>query len=97
MPRKPIAPQVFLAGVPLFRELDAASLDRLAAGATRRPLKRGERLFRKGDRATGMYVVVFGEINLVATTPARGALNNTRSPCVSVQGADARSSVSDSR
>ena len=73
MPRKPIAPQVFLAGVPLFRELDAASLDRLAAGATRRPLKRGERLFRKGDRATGMYVVVFGEINLVATTPSRGA------------------------
>ena len=51
MPRKPIAPQVFLAGVPLFRELDAASLDRLAAGATRRPLKRGERLFHKGDDA----------------------------------------------
>ncbi len=73
MRRKPIAPQAFLAGVPLFRELDAASLDRLAAGAERRELKRGARLFRKGDPAAGMYVVVFGEINLIATTPARGA------------------------
>ena len=73
MPRKAVAPQTFLAGVPLFGELDAASLDRLAVGAERCELKRGERLFRKGDPATGMYVVVFGEINLVATTPARGA------------------------
>lgn len=73
MRRKAIPPQAFLAGVPLFRELDAATLDRLAAGATRRTLKRGERVFRKGDPATGMYVVVFGEINLIATTPARGA------------------------
>ena len=73
MRRKPIAPQSFLASVPLFRELDAASLDRLAAGAERRELKRGARLFRKGDPATGMYVVVFGEIHLIATTPARGA------------------------
>lgn len=73
MRRKPIAPQSFLASVPLFREMDAASLDRLAAGAERRELKRGARLFRKGDPATGMYVVVFGEINLIATTPARGA------------------------
>ena len=73
MRRKPIAPQSFLASVPLFREMDAASLGRLAAGAERRELKRGSRLFRKGDPATGMYVVVFGEINLIATTPARGA------------------------
>ena len=73
MRRKPIAPRTFLAGVPLFGELDAASIDRLAAGAERRELKRGAKLFRKGDAATGMYVVVFGEIHLVATTPARGA------------------------
>ena len=73
MRRKPIAPPSFLASVPLFRELDAASLDRLAAGAERRELKRGARLFRKGDPVTGMYVVVFGEIHLIATTPARGA------------------------
>ena len=38
---------------------------------TRRTLKRGETLFRKGDPVTGMYVVVYGEIKLIATTPAR--------------------------
>jgi CRP-like cAMP-binding protein len=68
-----IAPEKFLAGVPLFKALDAATLARLAAATTRRTLKRGETLFRKGDPATGMYVVVYGEIKLMTVTPARGA------------------------
>jgi CRP-like cAMP-binding protein len=67
-----IAPQAFLAALPLFKALDAAALARLAQATTRRPLKRGERLFSKGDAATGMYVVVYGEIRLIARTPARG-------------------------
>jgi CRP/FNR family transcriptional regulator, dissimilatory nitrate respiration regulator len=70
--RKEIAAEVFLAGVPLFRELDAATLRRLAAGTARRSLERGETLFRRGDPATGMYVVVFGEIRLVSNTRVRG-------------------------
>jgi CRP-like cAMP-binding protein len=73
MAQRQIAPAVFLAGLPLFKELDAATLARLAAGTTRRALKRGETLFRKGDPATGMYVVVYGEVKLVSSTPARGA------------------------
>jgi len=73
MARREIAPEVFLAGVPLFKALDAATLARLAAATTRRALKRGETLFRKGDPATGMYVVVYGEIKLMTTTPARGS------------------------
>jgi CRP-like cAMP-binding protein len=72
MARKPIDPVAFLSGLPLFRELDAATLARLAADTTRRPLKRGETLFRKGDAATGMFVVVYGGIRLVASSPARG-------------------------
>jgi CRP-like cAMP-binding protein len=72
MVRREIAPEVFLAGLPLFKALDAATLARLAAATTRRALKRGETLFRKGDPASGMYVVVYGEIKLIATTPARG-------------------------
>jgi len=72
MARREIAPEVFLAGVPLFKALDAATLARLAMATTRRSLKRGETLFRKGDPATGMYLVVYGEIKLIATTPARG-------------------------
>lgn len=72
MARAEIAPQAFLAALPLFKALDAAALARLAAATTRRTLKRGERLFSKGDAVTGMYVVVYGEIRLVARTPARG-------------------------
>jgi len=72
MARREIAPEVFFAGVPLFKALDAATLARLATATTRRTLKRGETLFRKGDPATGMYLVVYGEIKLIATTPARG-------------------------
>jgi CRP/FNR family transcriptional regulator, dissimilatory nitrate respiration regulator len=72
MARPDIAPQAFLAAVPLFKALDAAALGRLAAATRRRPLKRGERLFSKGDPVTGMYVLVYGEIRLVARSPARG-------------------------
>lgn len=71
MARKEIPPETFLASLPLFKELGAATLARLAAGTTRRPLKRGEALFRQGEPATGMYVVVHGEIKLSASTPAR--------------------------
>lgn len=73
MVRREVAPEVLLAGVPLFKALDAAALAGLAATATRRTLKRGETLFRRGDPATGMYVVVYGEIKLTTVTPARGS------------------------
>lgn len=72
MARREIAPERFLADLPLFRALDAATLARLAALTTRCPLKRGQTLFRKGDAATGMYVVVYGQIKLIASTPASG-------------------------
>jgi CRP/FNR family transcriptional regulator, dissimilatory nitrate respiration regulator len=73
MARRPIAAIAFLAELPLFKSLDSATLERLAAATTRRTLKRGEILFRKGDVPTGMYVVVYGEIRLISRTPARGA------------------------
>ena len=62
-----------LAGAALFKSLDAATLARLATVTTRRSLKRGETLFHKGDPVTGMYIVVHGEIKLIATTPVRGS------------------------
>ncbi len=73
MRRREIAPEAFLASVPLFKELDAPTLARLAEGVTRHALRRGEILFHKGDPATGLYVVVHGEIKLVSRTPVRGA------------------------
>lgn len=71
MARREIAPQAFLAALPMFRALDEATLARLAAAATARRLARGERLFSKGDTATAMYVVVHGEIRLFARSPVR--------------------------
>lgn len=72
MARREIAPQAFLAALPLFKALDEATLARLAAATTARRLVRGERLFSQGDPATGMYVVVHGEIRLIARSPVRG-------------------------
>lgn len=72
MARREIAPQAFLAALAMFKALDDATLARLAAATTLRRLARGERLFSKGDAATHMYVVVHGEIRLIARSPARG-------------------------
>ena len=72
MVRREIAPQAFLAELPMFKALDGATLARLAAATTRRALVRGERLFSKGDVASGMYVVVHGEIMLITRSPVRG-------------------------
>ena len=72
MARREIAAQAFLAALPMFKALDEATLARLAAATTPHRLARGERLFSKGDAATSMYVVVHGEIRLIARSPARG-------------------------
>jgi CRP-like cAMP-binding protein len=72
MARPAIAPRQFLAALPLFKALDNATLDRLAAATTRLPFKRGQRVFSQGELLTGMYVVVYGEIRLLARSGARG-------------------------
>jgi len=59
------APGALLKAQPLFQALDAGALARLAAVAQRRPLRRGERVFSRGDIPTGLYVVVYGQIRLL--------------------------------
>lgn len=59
----------FLAHLPLFQGLKPGELERLAAGTTRRRLRRGETLFRQGEPATGFHAVVHGRIALVARSP----------------------------
>jgi CRP/FNR family transcriptional regulator, dissimilatory nitrate respiration regulator len=61
--------QSLLAALPLFKSLDKATLERLAGGTTRIALRRGERLFSHGDPLTGMYVLVYGEVRLMARSP----------------------------
>jgi CRP-like cAMP-binding protein len=72
MARRDIPLTTLLAKQPLFHELDAASLERLAQTTTRLEPRRGELVFAKGDDPTGMYVVVYGEVELISSTPARG-------------------------
>jgi CRP-like cAMP-binding protein len=65
-------PQIrqFLAHLPLFQGATPAELERLAAGTSGRSLRRGEVLFRQGERPSGFYLVVYGRIALKAARPA---------------------------
>ena len=62
--RAPIPYQAFLANLPLFRELRADELERIAAGTRQVNAARGELLFRKGDPCEGFHAVVYGQIKL---------------------------------
>ena len=61
--------RAFLAHLPLFEGLQPEALERLAAGTTRRALRRGEALFRLGEPSTGFYAVVHGRVKLAAPSP----------------------------
>jgi CRP-like cAMP-binding protein len=80
MGRRDIPATALLARLPLFKDLDGAALARLATEAVRHRLERGDVLFRKGEHARGIYVVVHGDIKLVSTTPARGSRHSGRRP-----------------
>lgn len=54
-----------LAQFPAFSDLPAAEVERLAADARERRLAKGEIVFQKGDRPTGLYLIVDGLIKEV--------------------------------
>ena len=58
-----------LAHAPLFRELSAAELARIATGTREVRAARGEILFQRGDRCEGFHIVVFGQVKLALGTP----------------------------
>jgi len=72
MSRPPIAAEALLGALPLFKALEHSMLQRLAARTTRRTLARGEQVFATDDMPTGMYVVVHGQIRLLARSPSGG-------------------------
>ncbi|MCX7892790.1 MAG: Crp/Fnr family transcriptional regulator [Burkholderiales bacterium] len=59
-----IQAKAFLANLPLFKELSAEELDRVAAATRQVHAERGQVLFHRGDPASGFYVVVFGQVKL---------------------------------
>lgn len=62
-----IAP--FLRELPLFNDMQAAELERLAEGSVMRRASRGEVLFRVGDPCEELHAVVSGQIKLFALAP----------------------------
>lgn len=60
--------QSFLGNLPLFNDLAAEELNRIAMGTAELHLQRGDMLYRKGEQSTGLYCVVFGQIKLSSTS-----------------------------
>jgi CRP-like cAMP-binding protein len=65
----PIKSQAFLNNLPLFRELEAEEIDRIAGGTHEVRVKRGDVLFQKGDPCRGFHIVVYGQVKLMFITP----------------------------
>jgi len=69
MPTTKIRTQAFLANLPLFRELSAEEIDRIALGTSEHHVPRGGVVVNKGDPVEGFHLVVYGQIKLALTTP----------------------------
>ena len=69
MSRASIKTQAFLASLPLFKELAAEEIDRLASGTTELHAPRGELIFHRGDPCVGFHLVVYGQVKLAFLSP----------------------------
>jgi CRP-like cAMP-binding protein len=61
-----------LAHAPIFRDVPAEDLERIARGTTEVRADRGRLLFSRGDPCLGFHIVVFGQVKLAVGT-ASGA------------------------
>ncbi len=59
----------FLRNLPMFRELDRAQLEIVAAAAEERRMPAGTALFRRGDTCDGFHVIVVGRVKLALLMP----------------------------
>jgi len=60
----------YLAVLPLFSDLDAPELERLARGCQLRRFSRGEDIFRVGEPCEEFHVTVTGQVKLYAVSPS---------------------------
>jgi CRP-like cAMP-binding protein len=69
--RKPlqIKTQAFLANLPMFSEMSAGELDRIAAATLPVHVAKGESVFQTGDACVGFHIVVYGQVKLGFTSP----------------------------
>lgn len=64
-----IKTQAFLANLPMFSEMDAAELDRIAAAAVPLYFEKGRSIVQQGDPCNGFHFVVYGQVKLGFTSP----------------------------
>ena len=64
MSPRAIKVEEFLRNLPLFRDLSAGEVDRIAASTSQVRMPTGSILFRKGDSCAGFHVVVYGQVKL---------------------------------
>lgn len=71
MPRRPpqIKTRAFLANLPMFSEMGAAELDRIAAATVPLYFDKGQSIVQCGDPCTGFHLVVYGQVKLAFTSP----------------------------
>ncbi len=60
----------YLSVLPLFQEMNATELERLAEGCSLRRLARGDMVFRCGEPCEAFHVTVTGQVKLFALSPA---------------------------
>jgi CRP/FNR family cyclic AMP-dependent transcriptional regulator len=60
----PPTPAAALAGVPLFRELEADVLHQLAGSVRTRRYRRGEVIFHQGDPGDALHVILAGRVKI---------------------------------
>lgn len=58
-----------LANLPLFKEMSAEEIDRIAQSTREMHVSRGEIVFQRGDPSHGFYVVVHGQLKLAFSSP----------------------------
>ena len=71
MPKRPpqIKTRAFLANLPIFSEMGAAELDRIAAATVPLYFDKGQSIVQCGDACTGFHLVVYGQVKLAFTSP----------------------------
>jgi CRP-like cAMP-binding protein len=72
MPRRPppqIKTRAFLANLPIFSEMGATELDRIAAATVPLYFDKGQSIVQCGDPCTGFHLVVYGQVKLAFTSP----------------------------
>jgi cAMP-binding proteins - catabolite gene activator and regulatory subunit of cAMP-dependent protein kinases len=56
--------------VALFDQLSEDDLTNVVAGTTEQHIRRGETIFNRGDACNGFHIVVYGQVKLIAVSPA---------------------------